>query len=797
MAYDIGPRISLKGETEFNRSLQAINANLKEYGSELKVVQSAQAAQGKTTENLAQENAILQKRYETQSAKLKLYTSKLEELTQKQKEQAKAIEEASKKFGENSKEVSAAQKAYDSTTSQIDKLKVAINETKSYMISSQGAIKKNSDEMKKLATNGGEAGKGIKDAGDSADKAQGDLKEMGRSAEKAGDGFTVMKGAVASALGQAFHDALSRAKDAIVDFGKSMITTAADVKAQNAQYEQTFGDMQTEATQAISEVAKQTGILDTRLKSSATGIYAFAKASGADTPQAMSLMKEGLQAAADTAAYYDRSLEDSTETLQSFLKGNFANDAALGVSCTETTRNAKAMELFGQKYNDLSEIQKQQTLLKMVVDSQKASGAFGQASREMDGLENVTGNLKETWRQFQAEVGTPFLEALIPVIKQLTENFKKWKDTIDWDAFALSVQNFATILIDFITWVLNNGQSFISILAGIGTGFAVFKTLTFVSNLVGTFQSLWAVMQTGQGVMGALNAVMAANPFGAIAVVIGTVVTALVALYQNCEWFRDGVNAVFTAVGNVFNEIFGGMVEWFTVTLPQSMSSFWNSLKTGWDNMCTNISNKWSEAWNKIKAVFDTIIGFVKNNWAGLLLLLVNPFAGAFKLLYDNCDGFRSFVDKWVKKISNAIGNVFGGMWKKAKNWGKDLINGFVEGIKSGFSWLADTVGNVAKTVANFLHFSVPEKGPLKDFDESGGDMMDVFIQGMDSKRQALIQKAHEMAEVLNFSNQSSVAVGGDVMVTMPVYLSGRIIQKETSRVSVQNADALKMAKGG
>lgn len=60
-------------------------------------------------------------------------------------------------------------------------------------------------------------------------------------------------------------------------------------------------------------------------------------------------MERALRAAADSAAYYDTSVEQATETLQSFLKGNYENDAALGLSATETTRNAAAMELFGQK----------------------------------------------------------------------------------------------------------------------------------------------------------------------------------------------------------------------------------------------------------------------------------------------------------------------------------------------------------------------------------------------------------------------------------------------------------------
>lgn len=115
------------------------------------------------------------------------------------------------------------------------------------------------------------------------------------------------------------------------------------------------------ASQAIGRVSNESGILQTRLNSAGTKIYAFAKASGGDAAESLDIMERALRAAADSAAYYDRSLEDTVESLQSFLKGNYENDAALGLSATEATRNAAAMKLFGQKFNDLAEIQKQDT----------------------------------------------------------------------------------------------------------------------------------------------------------------------------------------------------------------------------------------------------------------------------------------------------------------------------------------------------------------------------------------------------------------------------------------------------
>lgn len=224
-------------------------------------------------------------------------------------------------------------------------------------------------------------------------------------------------------LGSAIVAAFSVA--AIKQFGQQCIESAAEVNAANSQFEQTFGSMQSQAESAIATVSKNSGILKTRLQGVGTSIYAFAKTTGMDSVNALNMMQEALQVTADSAAYYDRSLEDTAESLKSFLKGNFENDAALGLSCTETTRNTAANKLYGKSFTELSESQKQLTLLEMVKDANKLSGAIGQASRESDGWENVTGNLKESWNQLLAVIGKPVLQVAANIVQKLSSAIAK------------------------------------------------------------------------------------------------------------------------------------------------------------------------------------------------------------------------------------------------------------------------------------------------------------------------------------------------------------------------------------
>ena len=66
-----------------------------------------------------------------------------------------------------------------------------------------------------------------------------------------------------------------------------------------------------------------------------------------------------------------------------------------------------------------------------------------------------------------------------------------------------------------------------------------------------------------------------------------------------------------------------------------------------------------------------------------------------------------------------------------AKTWGKDLIDGFIGGIKEKWENLKDTVSDVAQSVKDFLGFSEPKKGPLSNFHTYAPDMMDLFAKGI------------------------------------------------------------------
>nr|DAE00795.1 MAG TPA: tail tape measure protein [Siphoviridae sp. ctEqU3] len=391
----ISTRLAVDGEAEFKKQMSSVNGELRNLKTEMQLTDAQFKGQANTLDYLTQKDKLLRAEVEQQAEKVRALETALEDAT----------------------------KAYGEADSRTDKYQQQLNQAKAALVNLNREVETNAQYMDEAAKSSKNTAKSIDEYGKSTKDAKGGVKSLG-DLIKANLTSEAIIGGVKALAG-----AMKEAASAAIELGKESVDAAAQVNAENSQFEQTFGDLGDNAAAAIQRVADSSGILDTRLRPAASQIYAFARASGGDAVESMDLMETALQAAADSAAYYDRSLEDTTDSLMSFLKGNFSNDAALGVSATETTRNAAAMELFGQKYNDLSEVQKQQTLLKMVTDAQELSGAMGQAAREAEGWENVQGNLNEALRQAKADIGQELLPSVTAMAQAFTEVLSGEMDT--------------------------------------------------------------------------------------------------------------------------------------------------------------------------------------------------------------------------------------------------------------------------------------------------------------------------------------------------------------------------------
>lgn len=371
-----------------------------------------------------------------------------------------------------------------------------------------------------------------------------------------------------------------------------------------------------------------------------------------------------------------------------------------------------------------------------------------------------------------ADLGSTFLDTLQPTINKTVESVKKFSE-----------------------WFKNLDDSTKNIIVTIALVVAAIgPLLIFVGKMSTGVSAVINVIRTMIPIISSLNAVMMANPIVLIVAGITALIVALVLLYTKCEWFRDGVNAIVGTIVDFLKDIWNKISTFFTETIPN---------------------------------VFNSIINWFKDNWQGLLLLLVNPFAGAFKLLYDNCEGFRNMFDGFISKVVSAftgfaskikemavkagtcitdgikIAIVFiKNLPENLKTWGKDMIDGFIDGIKSKI----DAVGEAAKSVGNkiksFLHFSRPDEGPLREYETWMPDFISGMAKGIRDNSykitdeiKALTSKMDMKANIAGANTSQSTTVNN----TTRVYLGNKeltntmtksVIRKITN--DQRNSDATK-----
>ena len=300
-------------------------------------------------------------------------------------------------------------------------------------------------------------------------------------------------------------------------------------------------------------------------------------------------------------------------------------------------------------------------------------------------------------------VGMELVEAAAPLIKTIAEGLRNAVSTLRkaWEGLSPQMQETIIKLAGVaaaVGPVLAVGGK---IVAGIGT------LMTLAPKLVSAFGTV-------KTAFAAVSAVLAANPIGAVIAGLVALGAGLVALYKNCEGFRNGVNAIAKAI--------------------------WDTIRGGFENIKNLVAN------------FGTY-------WANAMAAIKN--------------GITNAVD-WVRDGLGNIGSFFTNLGQSALDWGRDLIANFVSGIKQKWEDAKHAVSDFAGMIKDFLGFSEPKEGPLSNFHTFAPDMVDLFVKGLKDNQRAV---ANQLARTFGMPEATATApaqaatggAGGAGRFTVPI----------------------------
>ena len=253
--------------------------------------------------------------------------------------------------------------------------------------------------------------------------------------------------------------------------------------------------------------------------------------------------------------------------------------------------------------------------------------------------------------------------------------------------------------------------------------------------------------------------------FSTVVEVIKTIITTYFNIYKTI------ITTVLNAIKTVFTTVWNG-IKTVVTTVVTAIQTFittaWNAIKNTVTTVLNAIKTVITTIWNAIKTAVTTVVNGIKSTitsvWNGIkstVSSVVNSIKNTVTTVFNNIwSGIKGTMGKIVSSIKEGFNNAISfitSLPSKALQWGKDMIMGIVNGIKSCIGAVGDAVSSVANKIKSFLHFSVPDEGPLTDYETWMPDFMKGLAKGIEDSKSMVARAMDGVAADMVLNPSSAV----------------------------------------
>ncbi|WP_339145453.1 MULTISPECIES: hypothetical protein [unclassified Sutcliffiella] len=140
-------------------------------------------------------------------------------------------------------------------------------------------------------------------------------------------------------------------------------------------------------------------------------------------------------------------------------------------------------------------------------------------------------------------------------------------------------------------------------------------------------------------------------------------------------------------------------------------------------------------AFKILQGLLDFFIGLFTGDWKRMGQGLEKIWDGIWKVINSILSGAWGILSGTFSGLGRKISDWFTGLKRDAVNWGKNLIQGFIDGIAAMIGKVKDAASNVTKAVKGFLGFNSPSKyGEGRNIVKWGRNFIDGFLDGSEEK---------------------------------------------------------------
>ena len=318
------------------------------------------------------------------------------------------------------------------------------------------------------------------------------------------------------------------------------------------------------------------------------------------------------------------------------------------------------------------------------------------------------------FRQFWIDLWENVKQVAITVWNAIKEFFSQV-----WEAIKMIFSTVFEVIKTLVTTYFNLYKTIIQ------TVFNVIKTVitTIWEAIKGVFTTVFNVIKT-----------LVTTYFNIYKTIIQTVLT-IIQTVITTVWntiktvittVLNAIKTIFSTVWNAIKTIISAVVSGIKGLITGDFTAVKNSITT----IMNTIKSTITTIWNTIRSTISTVLGAIKGAVTSVFNGIVNAVKGAMGNVLNA-----------VKTGFSNVKNHITGLASQAFTWGKDLVMGIVNGIKSCIGAVGDAVKGVADKIKSFLHFSVPDEGPLTDYESWMPDFMGGLAKGIEKSR-GMIQKA-------------------------------------------------------
>jgi TP901 family phage tail tape measure protein len=442
-------------------------------------------------------------------------------------------------------------------------------------------------------------------------------------------------------------------------------------------------------------------------------------------------------------------LKKRMEGMNAGEKSKFLKDLTFGAGGT-----IQAMRFLNLAVTDTNGLLPELTA--HIKDSSGAADAAYKIMKETPAMKIQ--ELKNHWDVFKVTMG----EALMPALEKFIEWGSKvmdWIEGIDpklmnqiviWGAIASGVAVVVGGLLIFLGVAAMVVGAFMLMGASLGTAVAIFLAIPIaIAAIIAAVVLLiqhWDTVKAKTGELGetfdrALNGILnkSAEIWANIKDTWVTFLQIISDVYNNIMgdikgwWDKEGVemmaqiediwNIIYTNTKQIW-DLLGGAISNVLILIMGIVGGFIAFVNYLWDEFGDNLLRIARAVWDTITEVIrgalNFIFGIVKfvlaildGEWGAAWDALLQTLDGAWDAIYGLLEGAATILGNLIGIIIEAITSPLGNLLGIMYNLGRDLIEGFVNGIKSMIGKVGEQIGKVTEAIRNPLaafKFGSPSK---------------------------------------------------------------------------------------